>query len=578
MNGVVQRRLTILFVVVGLSVLSIGARLVYLQIGCAEELRQRADGQQRGGFEVIARRGTIYDREGRELAVSLQAKTFFVHPHHLTEAEVIDAARKLATVLDLSEAELLEKMRQDKSFVYLDRAVGPAREEALLALELPLGGNGAFALVDGSRRYYPHDQLAVHVLGFANVDNEGIEGIEKKLDHQLTGEPTRHVFLQDAHNVRRMESKRPTGKQPWDVVLTLDATLQHMVESELDRAMRETKAYAASAIVLDPATGEVLALANRPAASLNHYGSASADSRSNRAVIHQYEPGSTFKVVSMAAALEHNAVRPEQLLDCENGLFIYGGRKIRDIARNGMLTAREVLEESSNVGMVKIVLNMDDADLRETISAFGFGQRTGVGLPGELPGRLSPLEKWSRDTVPSLGFGYEINVTVLQMASALATIANDGVRVPPQIVLGIRDDHGVLTRSERPTPQRAISSRTNRELTAMMEGVVQRGSGTRARIPGYRIAGKSGTAHKWVDNDYSDTERIASFGGFAPISDPALVTLVVVDSPQGAYYGGVVAAPVFRRIMEAALPHVRAAADEHSLNVADLNALTGDRR
>lgn len=576
MERTVRRRLTILFVVVGLSVLGIGARLVYLQVGCSEELRQRAAGQQRREVPVNARRGTIYDREGRELAMSLEAKALYVHPPRLSRAEAADAARKLATVLELSESALLEKMQQNKTFVYLDRAIDPAREAAILALGLPLGDNAAFDFIPGSQRYYPHDRLAVHVIGFANVDNEGLEGIEKELDYELNGEPTRHVFLHDAHRGRRMETIRPTGKQPWDVVLTLDATLQHMVESELDLAMQETNARAASAVVLDPATGEVLALANRPAAGLERYGSSSADSRTNRAVVHQYEPGSTFKVVSMAAALEHNRVRPNQLFDCENGLFVYNKRTIRDISRNGILTAQQVLEESSNVGMAKIVLNMNGADLRETIAAFGFGERTGIGLPGELPGRLGALKDWTGQTIPSLGFGYEVNVTVLQMASALATVANDGVRLAPRVVLGIRDDRGVFTRSERPAPQRAISSRTVRELTAMMEGVVLRGSGTRARIPGYRIAGKSGTAHKWVDGDYSDSERIASFGGFAPISDPALVTLVVLDSPKGKHYGGETAAPVFRRIMETALPHVRAVADDHELNVAELRPSSGD--
>jgi cell division protein FtsI (penicillin-binding protein 3) len=332
--------------------------------------------------------------------------------------------------------------------------------------------------------------------------------------------------------------------------------------------MRETRAVAASAVLIDPTSGQVLALANRPAADPNRYARARDAERVNRAVVHQYEPGSTFKIVTMASALEQGKVRADQRVDCENGTYRYRGRLIRDIARYGILSAREVFEKSSNVGMVKIVRHVDPYELRDAIVRFGFSRRTGIELPGELDGSLSQVKNWSAQTQPSLAFGYEVGATVLQMASAISIIANDGVRVPPSVVLGLRDPDGRVQRFAPADSRRVIDGRVARELTAMMEGVVRRGSGTRARIAGYRVAGKSGTARKLVGGVYSDTEYVASFGGFAPASSPRLVALVVIDTPRGEHYGGQVAAPVFRRIMKDALSYVRAPHDEGAVTLA----------
>jgi cell division protein FtsI (penicillin-binding protein 3) len=407
------------------------------------------------------------------------------------------------------------------------------------------------------------------VLGFASIDGEGVEGVEQRYDYELSGDPTLYLVLQDGLNglVRQKTIDAP-DKQPRDLVLSIDANLQHFVERELDRAMRDTGARGTSAILMDPATGRVLALANRPAADPNRYGAATDAQRVNRAVVHQYEPGSTFKIASMSAALEHRAVRPDQLVDCERGSYVFRGRRIRDIGRNELLSARQVFEKSSNVGMVKIVHGVDPHDLRNTIVRLGFANRTGIELPGEVPGSLSPVSRWSAQTQPSLAFGYEISVTVVQMASALSVIANDGIRVPPRVALGLRDANGRIHRFDTPPPTRAISSRTARELAAMMEGVVLRGTGTRARLTGYRVAGKSGTARKIVDGRYSDSHFFASFGGFAPASAPLLVGLVLIDTPRGKYNGGEVAAPVFGRIMEDALRYVRAPRDEDAVRLA----------
>jgi cell division protein FtsI/penicillin-binding protein 2 len=567
METAVRKRVLLFLLAVVAVAAGIGARLTYLQIHLCEQLRGRASTQHWREIEVPATRGAILDRQGGELALSLKTESLFAHPRRVTDHA--KAARLLAPIVSLSRDGILKRLQSGKTFVYIDRFLEPEQAAAIRALDLPIGDSEPFGFLPSSKRYYPRGKLAVHVLGFANIDGEGVEGIEKQYDYDLRGDPTVYLVLQDGLNgrVRRKTIDLP-DKQPRDVILSIDTVLQHVVERELDRAIRDTRAKAASAILMEPGTGQILALANRPAADLNRYSRATDGQRINRAVVHQYEPGSTFKIVSMAAALERRKVRPDQRFNCEQGAYIYRGRRIRDIARHGILSASEVFEKSSNVGMVKIMRGVDAHDLHDTIVRFGFGSRTGIELPGELPGSLRPVSDWSAQTKPSLAFGYEIGATVVQMAGALSVIANQGVRVPARVVLGVRDANGRVYRFEPPDPYAVVDRSVARELTAMMEGVVLRGSGTRARVPGYRIAGKSGTARKIVGGRYSDTDYVASFGGFAPASAPRLVALVVLDTPRGLHYGGQVAAPVFRRIMENALSYVRAPRDEGAVTLA----------
>jgi cell division protein FtsI (penicillin-binding protein 3) len=343
--------------------------------------------------------------------------------------------------------------------------------------------------------------------------------------------------------------------------------IQHMVERELDRAMRETRARAASAIVLDPATGEVLALANRPTADPNHYGHSTPDQRRNRAVVEVYEPGSTFKVVTAAALLDAGAVVPSETIHCENGAFAFAGRRIRDHHPYGLLTFREILEHSSNIGMVKAGGRLAHHSMHGYVSAFGFGRRTGIELPGEVSGLLAQAARWTPSTRASVSFGHEIGVTVLQMASAFAAVANDGELVPPRIVLGFRDAAGTVHPAPSAEPRRVISSRTAAVLTELLEGVVERGTGKSAQIPGYRIAGKTGTAQKVIPKvGYSTTEHMASFAGYGPVRRPRIACLVVLDTPAGGVHtGGLTAAPVFARIVSEALAYLRVPPDEDVL-------------
>jgi cell division protein FtsI/penicillin-binding protein 2 len=434
--------------------------------------------------------------------------------------------------------------------------MGPEMFEKLNASDLPFGESLNF--LDESKRSYPRGRLGVHVVGFATIDGVGVEGVEKQLDHELQGDPTSYLLRYDAKRGAVRQVIDPPEKEPQDVILSIDVVLQHIAERELDRAMKDTGARSASAIMMDPSTGQILALANRPAADLSAYGRSSAEERSNRAVVHLYEPGSTFKIVSMAAALEHGVVGPSDSFYCHEGMLDLGHRRLHDTGSHGTLSARDILAKSSNIGMVRILQRLGSKDLHEAIRAFGFGEKTGIELPGERDGALAPVSKWSALSHDSLSFGQEIGVTVLQMTSAIAAIANDGLMHAPRVVLGTRDRQKRIHRFAVPEPRRVASVETARQVASMMEQVVTDGTGTRAAVGGYRSGGKSGTAQKSIGGRYSDTDYMASFGGFAPLGTPRLVTLVVLDSPRGHWtHGGQVAAPVFRRIMTDGLRHLR---------------------
>lgn len=543
---------------VALVAAAVGCRLWQLQIRHNEHFAARAVRQHQSRLTVQAVRGAILDREGRELAVSLKSESFYAHPRRVADAE--DLASRLAPVLGLSRRDLLRQLRSDKPFVYVKRFLDPQTVAAVREL---VQGQPGLGFETEPKRIYPRGRLAVHVLGFATIDGKGVEGIELEFDETLRGDPTVYLVQQDARHGKLRQLVRAPERRPRDVVLTIDLVLQHLVERELDRAMRETGSRAATALLMDPSTGEVLALANRPAADLSCYGEASTEQRLNRALVHFYEPGSTFKFVPMAAALEDEKIGTHQRIFCENGYYDTGRRVIHDVSPHGMLTPRQILEKSSNIGMAKVVKRLEQRELYRTIRGFGFGERTGIELPGESPGSIADVADWSGFTKASLSFGQEIGVTALQMCSAMAAVAHEGVLVPPRVVLGTRDTDGNLQRFDPPRPRRVVSARTAGSLWQMLESVIATGTGTRASVPRYRLAGKSGTAQKAVaGGGYSATEYIASFGGFGPLSDPRLAALVILDSPRGErHHGGTVAAPVFGRIMNEALTHLHVPGD-----------------
>jgi cell division protein FtsI/penicillin-binding protein 2 len=560
-------RIALLCVAVVLMAGAIGVRLYQVQVLDGEDFRARAKNQHNSKITRAPTRGAIVDREGRALAVSLQTESLYAHPPRVERPG--EAATLLAPVLGVPRSRLLAQLESSDTFVYLKRFLDSETADRVRELGLPVGGGGPFDFLPEAKRVYPKGSLGVHVLGFATIDGVGVEGIERRFEDVLRGDPTTYFVTRDARNRLVRNGIDALGRPPRDIVLTLDAVLQHMVERELERAMRDTGAAAASAILLDPRNGHVLALANRPAVDGNLYGGGTAAERRNRALVDYYEPGSTFKPVPLALALESGAVRSNQSFFCEEGAWLTRGRRIGDTSPHGMLSLRQVLAKSSNIGIVKVTRNMPSRTLSSGFEGFGFGSKTGIELPGESAGLVRDASRWSGFTQASVSFGQEIGVTVLQMASAIGAFANDGVRVPPRIVLGMRNANGTLSPARPPASTRVVSPVTAGQVRSMMETVIAEGTGTRAQLDGYRLAGKSGTAQKAVPGGYSDSEYMASFVGFGPVEDPAIVAMVVLDSPTGEWiHGGQVAAPVFGRIMSEAMPHLRipAATDPEPLH------------
>jgi cell division protein FtsI/penicillin-binding protein 2 len=564
-----RNRVALLTLAVVALAVGISGRLYQLGIERSGLLQDQARRQHERRVEVWGRRGAIVDRRGRELAVSLDSSSLFAHPHRVADPE--RAAALLAPVLGMKRARILAKLQSDEPFVWIQRRLDSSVANAVRQLDLPIGQGEPFGFETEAKRYYPRGELAIHVVGFTDIDQMGIEGMERSLDEMLRGDPTGYLAVRDGRGASVLKLVQQPARQPKDVVLTLDLVLQHIVERELDRAMRETGARWSSAVLLDPTTGAVLALANRPNPNPRRYGRSDPACRRNLAITDTFEPGSTFKIVTAAAALDTGRVHPEQLFDCGRGSIRIAGQTIGDHHPFGVLSVREILEKSSNVGMVRISRTLAPETLESYIRRFGFGDKTGIELPGESPGILAELSEWSGLSAASLSFGHEITATPLQMALAFAIVANDGVAVPPRIILGARSADGTLEQPATPEPRRVVSSRTAHTLASILEGVIVRGTGGAAAVPGYRVAGKTGTAQKPVRGGYSDSLYVASFGGFGSVRSPRVAGIVVLDSPRGEIHsGGAVAAPVFGRIMADALTYLRVPPDEDSLDLGPL--------
>ncbi len=577
METVSRTRAALLAWFVALLGAAIAARLVVLQVIEAPRLRALARRQHEQVVEIGGQRGAILDRSGHELAVSVATSSLFAHPARVQDPA--RAARLLSPLVGLPESKILERLRSDAPFVWLARRLDPRTTKAIEGLALPLGKGKPLGFEEEGRRFYPQGDLAVHVIGYANIDQKGLEGIEKICDETLQGLPAKYLAVRDGRGGAVLQLVQPASKPARDVVLTLDLALQNIVERELDRGFQESGARAGAAILLDPSTGQILALANRPTADPNRYADATIEGRRNRAVVDIYEPGSTFKVITAAAALDAGTVTPERIFDCQNGTIVLAGKPVRDVHPYGALTVRQIVEKSSNVGIIKVSRTMPREVFRSTVVRFGFGGRSGIELPGERPGQVTPISRMSGVSPQYMAMGYEIAVTALQMASAVAAVANDGVLVPPRIVLGTRDASGNFEPSAAPEPRRVISSRTAATLAGILEGVVVHGTGTQAVVPGYRIAGKTGTARKIIPGQgYARSQFIASFVGFGPIRSPRLAGIVVMDSPsKGGYYGGVVSAPVLGRILADALTYLRVPPDEDPLSLPDKPNPRGSR-
>ncbi|PYS93292.1 MAG: penicillin-binding protein [Acidobacteria bacterium] len=562
-------RTSLVVTVLIIWMLIIGGQLVRLQVGQYDVLSARARRQQQQTVETTAPRGLILDRAGRELARSLEVDSFFVVPSELTD--VHDAATRLALVLDLKAPELEARLRsaQDakRKFLWLARQLDADKAERVRALQLA----GVHTQKE-TKRYYPNGSLAAHVLGFVGTDDAGLAGIERMRDAALKGDGG--AVRLDGDGLRRAyDSHEQAAQAGRSIVLTIDQNVQYQAEQALGAAMEQTHAKSATAIVLDPHTGEILALANAPTFDPNdarRVGAQAGDSehaaqdvKRNPALENIYEPGSTFKIVAFSAALEEKLARPEELIDCQMGSITVFGRVVHDSHPHGTLTVSDALAMSSNVAAIKLGIRVGSARLYDYIRRFGFGAKTGVELPGETKGLLRDVKRWQPTSIGSIPMGQEIGVTAVQMAAAFGAIANDGVRMQPHLIREVREADSTTVEQAQPEAHRVISAETAAKLKPMLESVTVKGTAKRAQLDGYTTAGKTGTAQK-IDprtHTYSHTKFVASFVGFAPVENPAVVIAVVIDEPAGAYYGGEVAAPVFQQIATNVLPYLNVEPD-----------------
>src|SRR5438270_616426 len=562
-----RRRALVVAVFLCLWMVAVGARLTYLQTSQHEWLARRARAQQLDVEPQAAARGLILDRQGRELARSVSVDSFFADPREVADAD--EAAAGLARALKCDRDSLAARLKgakeANRGFVWLARKVDEGQARAVRELKI----RGVYSVEEQQRRY-PNGALAAHVVGFVGLDDKGLAGVEQVYDAALTGEPGRMVASTDAKR-RAFESEGAGPQDGQTLVLTVDQTVQFIVERELAAAVEKTHAKSGAAVVLDPRTGEILALANAPAFDANDAADVSADARRNAALQNIYEPGSTFKVVAYSGSLEEKLIRPDDKIECPGTITVFG-RTVHDHAR-GTLTATEALAKSSNVAAIKLGLKLGNERLYDYIRRFGFGSKTDVELPGETAGLVRPVAKWQPTSIGSVPIGQEVGVTPVQMAAAYASIANDGVRVAPHLVREVRDAEGHVVEQSQPESHRVVSAETARELRGMLEMVTLKGTARAARLEGYTAAGKTGTAQK-VDprtHAYSQTKYVGSFVGFAPVENPAAVIIVVLDEPVGSHQGGAVAAPVFSDIADQILPYLDVMPD----NVPDAKAPAG---
>lgn len=534
-------------------------RLLQVGVVSAESWHAEAARQQDRSLKLQAERGSLLDRAGRPLAVSAAAWSAWADPQAFTTDEQRRlAARKLATVLDTEERVLRDRLSKDRQFVWLQRQLPPERRDAVARL-----GIDGIAFVRESRRLYPNGSLLAHSLGFVGLDGAGLEGLELFLDEHVEGEPGMLIGTRDA----RGGSYIPGGithlapKRGADVVLTLDSVIQAAAERELEEAVSRTGSKSGTVIVMFPRTGEVAALSNHPTYDPNNTPAHPSHLRTNRAVASCYEPGSTLKMFTAAAALEAG-VKPGDTYDCENGSVRVGRSIIRDHKPFGELSVAEILSRSSNVGAIKLGRAAGAERLENLLRRVGFGRITGSDLPGESAGILRPQHQWSALSLAAISFGQEMAATPLQLACAAAVIADGGRLRQPRIVREIRGSSSSLVPSVRP-PRQVIDPAIAASVSLMLEGVVESGTARTAAVPGYRVAGKTGTAQKIVDGKYSPDAHVASFVGWVPARDPAILCLVLLDEPQGAaFHGGDVAAPVFAAIAREALRHLRVPPDD----------------
>jgi cell division protein FtsI (penicillin-binding protein 3) len=548
-------RLYLLGAILALWCVTICGRLVYLQVFSYGKFIKQAGHQQQRAIPLDAPRGVIYDRAGRELAMSVLVDSAFAVPSEVKDLPT--AVSLIARITGDDGNVVLADCRAHKTFCWVARKGDDETIERIKSLKLQ-----GIHFQKEPERFYPARDLAAQVLGSVGMEGSGQSGIEHEFDDQLHGHPGKMFISVDAHKewFADVETQPDPGN---NLVLTIDKNIQYIAEKELDQAIHDTQAIAGTVIVENPHTGEILALANRPTFNPNVRKQITPAALTDRAVSYIYEPGSTFKLVTIAAALEEKLTNPDELFDCQMGSIVYNGMRIRDSRPHGLLPVWGVLSKSSDVGSIKIALRLGEDRFYKYIRAFGFGQQTGIELPGETRGMTKPVSRWSKVSIAAIAMGQEIGISPIQMSSLISTFANDGVWVAPHIFTGAVPPEGaVKTVAFHPgDSHRVISSFTAAQMRSMMQKVVLDPEGTtggRAILQGYSSAGKTGTAQKVDPNTgaYSKTKYIGSFAGFAPVNNPQIVVTVILDSAVGLHQGGQVSAPVFKRISQQVLEYL----------------------
>lgn len=547
-----KKRAVILHTAIIFSFVLVSLRLADLMIIDHKRLQKKAQQQHIKVEDIQVRRGTIFDRMGRELALNLELESLYCDPETLT-ADSQDI-QKLSSLVKREPRRIRAKIPEEGRFVWIERKLTP--EIADKVRDLDIEGLG---FVTEAKRFYPKRELASHIIGFVGIDNQALEGIELRFDKYLTAKGGKVHLERDASG-KTLSSGVDIEAKGNNIVLTIDEVLQRLVEKELDRAMDHWKASAASAIMMEPYTGEILALANRPAYDPNRGGRVTDSEKRNRAITDCYEPGSTFKIIIGTGSLEEKLVKPNTLFNVSKGGIQVGGKTIRDVHKYEVLSFKEVIQKSSNVGSIMAGMKLGKENIYRYAKLFGFGDKTGVDLPGEVSGWIHKPEQWSGTSIGAISIGQEVAVTPIQMLRAYSVIANGGFLVKPYVVSEIiSPDNNTIASFRNGEKRRIISAQTAETFRDILKSVTEEGGTAQsASVDGNLVAGKTGTAQVIdpVTKRYSRDKYVSSFVGFVPADNPRLAMIVIIHEPKGQIYGGVVAAPVFREIIRQALSYL----------------------
>jgi len=534
-------------------------KLYYLQFVEHSRFSKKAQRQHHITINPQRARGMIFDCQGKPLAISVEVDSIYAAPKQIKDPS--SYARRIKSLIKKDSRWIKRQLSKDCYFVWLARKVSPECSEAVQRLNLE-----GISIFKEYRRFYPQGTLAANLLGFVGMDNQGLEGLERYYESELSPTLRKSLVQRDALGQKiTLDKEEIFSRRPFNLTLTIDSTIQHIAQKEVDKVFQKTEAKGAQLVVMRPSSGEILALVNRPTFNSNQPSDYSPLHWRNRVVTDCYEPGSSFKVIPAAAALEENVVTPQKIFFCENGSFQFCRRVIHDHEPRGWLTFRQILGYSSNIGMTKASLLLGKHKLYKYIQQFGCGRYTDVDMPGEIKGNLRPIKEWTKSSLGAIPYGQEISVTSMQLINIFSTIANGGLMMQPYVLREIRDKKGALIKKFNPhIKRRVISPQTALTLTEMLEGAVISGTGKLAQVSGYRVAGKTGTAQKFdvEKNQYSKEKSIVSFVGFAPVEEPAIAVLVMVDEPRGVAWGGTVAAPIFSRVVGKTLSYLQISPQE----------------